>query len=117
MASPASRLFEIALVLVRLDHVCSLIVNANHRIILLLPYGAPAPSGNSRPLKLDGTPGLLPSNGSDLGVELSPSSKNYRPPHPTGMRGGCSPQNNLYDGQLTGSCKHFVRLDHGFLKS
>jgi len=22
-------------------------------------------------------------------------SKNYRPPHPTGMRGGCSPQNTF----------------------
>src|SRR5215469_6887682 len=30
-------------------------------------------------------------------------------PHTDGVRGGCSPQNNLYDGQLTGSCKHFYR--------
>ena len=30
---PASRLFEIALVLVRLDHIANMIVNANHRIV------------------------------------------------------------------------------------
>jgi hypothetical protein len=41
------------------------------------------------------------------GSRASLGQKNYRPPHPTGVRGGCSPQNNLYDGQLTGSCKHF----------
>ena len=41
--------------------------------------------------------------------EKSLDPKNDRPPHPTGMRGGCSPQNNLYDGQLAGKCKHFYR--------
>src|SRR5262249_4125400 len=50
-------LFEIALVLVGFDHVASPVIDADHSIILLLPYGASAPSGNSRPLKLDGTPG------------------------------------------------------------
>jgi hypothetical protein len=29
----ASRLFEVALVLVRLDHVTSVIVNADHRVV------------------------------------------------------------------------------------
>ena len=99
--SRALPVFRLARVLVRFDHVASCIINANHSIILLLPYGAPAPDGNSRPLKSDGTlrsfytgsttGSISPIYPSDLGVELNPSSKNDRPPHPTGVRGGCSP--------------------------
>src|SRR5262245_46194896 len=76
------RLHRAMLQLVRLRAAQSMrlrIDHANDGIILLLPFGPPAPGGNSRPLKPDGTPGLLLSNGSDLGVELSPSSKMTAP--------------------------------------
>ena len=31
-------------------------------------------------------------------AKASNPSKKYRPPHPKGMKGGCSPQNNLVYG-------------------
>src|SRR5690349_12738673 len=37
--------------------------------------------------------GLASAPGRFVGKSISP--KKYRPPHPKGMKGGCSPQNNL----------------------
>ena len=69
MRAKTSPLFEIALVLVRLDHVASVIVNAG--FILQLPCGAPAPGGNSRPLKPDGA-GIPPIYYFGFGLRIEP---------------------------------------------
>jgi hypothetical protein len=68
-AAEALRFFELALVLVRLDHVASHIVNAG--FILQLPCGAPAPGGNSRPLKPDGA-GIPPIYYFGFGLRIEP---------------------------------------------
>ena len=41
--------------------------------------------------------------------------KNYRPPHPKGMKGGCSPQNNLCLRYLSGGLqaeKGYIVIRH-----
>jgi hypothetical protein len=68
-AAEALRFFELALVLVRLAHVANVIVNAG--FILQLPCGAPAPGGNSRPLKPDGA-GIPPIYYFGFGLRIEP---------------------------------------------